>query len=222
MLAAVLGGVLLWSGLARPSAPPGHKTTAASTSGAGPRGSATTRPRQQPRRRAVDQGRHGVADRTRGLVLPAAVPTRVSIPRLHVRSRLVRLGVDDSGAMEVPRDPTRAGWYDLGPAPGALGPAVIAGHVTWNRSPAVFYELATLRRGDLVRVDRADGRQAVFAVSRVARFEKEHFPTRAVFGALDHAGLRLITCGGTYDGAAHRYLDNVVVFTRLVRARSTR
>ena len=64
-------------------------------------------------------------------------------------------------------------------------------------------------------VTRKDGKTAVFTVSRVARFAKSQFPTHAVYGAIDHAGLRLITCGGTYDAASHRYLDNVVVFARL-------
>ena len=42
------------------------------------------------------------------------------------------------------------------------------------------------------------------------------------YGAIDHAGLRLITCGGTYDAARHRYLDNVVVFARLEAVRGPR
>jgi hypothetical protein len=96
---------------------------------------------------------------------------------------------------------------------------VIAGHVTWNGVPGVFYRLGTLRRGDRVAVTRDDGMTAVFAVDRVARFAKSRFPTRTVYGAIDHAGLRLITCGGTYDKSEHRYLDNVVVFARLETVR---
>jgi hypothetical protein len=72
-----------------------------------------------------------------------------------------------------------------------------------------------MRPGDQVTVTRKDGKIAVFTVSRVARFSKSQFPSRAVYGPIDHAGLRLITCGGTYDAARHRYLDNVVVFARL-------
>ena len=117
--------------------------------------------------------------------------------------------------MAVPDDPARAGWFTGGAAPGALGPAVIAGHVTWNGEPGVFYQLGKLRRGDQVAVVREDGRVAVFTVNRVARYSKSRFPTRSVYGAIDHAGLRLITCGGTYDPARHRYLDNVVVFAQL-------
>jgi hypothetical protein len=103
-----------------------------------------------------------------------------------------------------------------------LGPAVIAGHVTWDGAPAVFHRLGTMRRGDQMTVTRKDGKTAVFTVTRVARFSKSRFPSRAVYGPIDHAGLRLITCGGTYDAARHRYLDNVVVFARLEAVRGPR
>jgi hypothetical protein len=214
-LMALAGAGLVGVALLRPSSPPRPPEAA-------PQGAVSGTPTQvrQPRPAGTStpggRGRAGVADLTTGPVLPESAPVRLSIPRLHVASRLVRLGVDDTGAMEVPADPAVAGWYDLGPSPGALGPAVIAGHVTWNQERGVFFRLGTLRGGDRVRVDRRDGRQAVFAVTRVARFGKAAFPTGRVFGGINHAGLRLITCGGEYDHAAHRYLDNVVVFAALV------
>jgi hypothetical protein len=62
----------------------------------------------------------------------------------------------------------------------------------------------------------------VFEVTRVTRFAKRRFPTRAVFGGIDHAGLRLITCGGTYDQSSHRYRDNVVAFADLVSSHQWR
>jgi sortase (surface protein transpeptidase) len=123
--------------------------------------------------------------------------------------------------MQVPDDPATAGWYRLGPTPGALGPAVIAGHVTWNQVPAVFFQLAKLRHGDVVKVAREDDRVAVFKVTHVTRYMKSEFPTRAVFGGIDHAGLRLITCGGAFDSSSHRYSDNVVAFATLVSAHPT-
>jgi hypothetical protein len=36
-----------------------------------------------------------------------------------------------------------------------------------------------------------------------------------VYGDLDHAGLRLITCGGTFDRSTGHYRSNVVVYARL-------
>ena len=174
------------------------------------------------KRSAVGGKRVGVEDLIVGPVLPAAEPLRVSIPRLHVGSRLVRLGVDDHGAMQVPLDPATAGWYRLGPTPGELGPAVIAGHVTWNQAAGVFFRLSELRGGDSVEVARDDDRVAVFEVTHVARYEKSKFPTRVVFGDVDHAGLRLITCGGEFDSSSHRYRDNVVAFAKLVSEHRTK
>ena len=123
--------------------------------------------------------------------------------------------------MEVPQDPATAGWYHLGPTPGALGPAVIAGHVTWNQMPAVFFRLAELRPGDVVEVARDDHRVAVFEVTQVRAYAQSEFPTRAVFGGIDHAGLRLITCGGDFDRSSARYDDNVVAFATLVSTQPT-
>ena len=91
--------------------------------------------------------------------------------------------------------------------------------MTWDGAPAVFRRLGTLRRGDEVAVTRKDGRTAVFTVTRVDRFAKSRFPTKAVYGPIDHAGLRLVTCGGTYDAARKTYLDNVIVFAKLSAVR---
>ena len=135
------------------------------------------RPRPPPNDRPAQTDRTDVRDQITGLVLPESDPVAVSIPRIGVRSTLVDLGLDADGAMEVPQDPALAGWFSRGAAPGALGPAVIAGHVTWDGAPAVFHRLGTLRRGDQVAVTRKDGKTAVFTVSRVARFSKSRFPS---------------------------------------------
>ena len=212
---AIIGTVLVWLAVATPStpdsavdsAPDGHSVPSTSPSASKPASERSTA--------RADQS--DVRDKITGLVLPESDPVAVSIPRIGVQSRLVHLRLKKDGEMELPAPPV-AGWFTGGPTPGALGPAVITGHVTWN-GPAVFHRLGTLRRGDQVTVTREDGKTAVFTVSRVARFSKSRFPSRAVYGAIDHAGLRLITCGGTYDAARRRYLDNVVVFARLEAVR---
>jgi sortase (surface protein transpeptidase) len=210
---AVLGVVLVWASIGGPSpvqpalasAPEVQTPPSTSSSAADPSA-------ERPTRRT---DRVDVRDRITGLVLPESDAVAISIPSIGVRSTLVELGLDDDGEMEVPADPALAGWFSRAAAPGALGPAVIAGHVTWDGAPAVFRRLGSMRRGDRVSVMRRDGKRAVFTVNRVARFPKAQFPSQEVYGAIDHAGLRLITCGGTYDAAKHRYLDNVVVFARL-------
>src|SRR5918993_1828837 len=49
-------------------------------------------------------------------------PVRLVIPAIGVATRLVRLGLEADGAMAVPADYGRAGWFAEGPAPGAGGP----------------------------------------------------------------------------------------------------
>ncbi|MDQ4118194.1 MAG: sortase, partial [Actinomycetota bacterium] len=103
------------------------------------------------------------------------------------------------------------------PTPGERGPAVIAAHVDWAGRAGAFAGLDTLRPGDAVRVRRADGATVEFVVDRVAQYPKDRFPTGEVYGDLDHAGLRLITCGGRFDDGARSYQDNVVVFASLLQ-----
>lgn len=225
--AAIAGVLLIIAALGGPSPP--EQATADAYHGPTSKGSGTSAPvaisaapaptSVPPERAATapstQPGQRVIPDQISGTVLPESDPVSVSIPRIGVVSPLVHLGLDDRGELEVPQNPSRAGWFTEGAAPGALGPAVIAGHVTWNGAPGVFYRLAGMRPRDQIAVSRRDGRTAVFTVTRVSRFPKSRFPTQAVYGAIDHAGLRLITCGGTYDASRRRYLDNVVVFAIL-------
>jgi Sortase domain len=212
---AVVGSVLVWAAVVRPSvpgsavgAPDGQAVPSISAGGSKP----------TPERATARAGQGGVRDKIKGLVLPKSDPVALSIPSIGVRSKLVELGLRSNGEMETPNPPV-AGWFTGGAAPGALGPAVIAGHVTWDRAPAIFHRLGSMRQGDKVSVTRKDGKTAVFTVTGVDQFPRSKFPSEAVYGPIDHAGLRLITCGGTYDSASKRYRDNVIVFARLHEVR---
>ncbi|HET9559516.1 MAG TPA: class F sortase [Actinomycetota bacterium] len=142
-------------------------------------------------------------------------PVRLAIPAIGVATPLVRLGLEADGGMQVPADFGRAGWFTEGPAPGQVGPSVIAGHVDSRTGPAVFYRLRELRPGQAILVERADGSRLRFVVEQARSYPKEGFPTAAVFGPVPEAALRLITCTGDFDRARGSYRDNLVVFARL-------
>jgi hypothetical protein len=152
--------------------------------------------------------------------LPASVPVSLSVPAIGVDSALVELGRNPDGTVQVPSldDPdAKPGWYRDSPAPGAPGPAIILGHVDSRRyGPGVFYHLKDLQAGDRIDVTRADATVARFAVDSVREVAKSDFPTLEVYGNLDHAGLRLITCGGEFDPDAASYESNIIVFASLV------
>jgi len=167
-----------------------------------------------------------VFQRTKGVVPPPpsiaqasrlarSVPVRLQIGAIGVDSTLMDLGLQKDGTMEVPPTGFPAGWYTGAPTPGELGPAIIAGHIDWN-GPGVFYHLADLVPGDQITITRKDGSKPVFRVTRVAKFPKDQFPTTLVYGNLDHAALRLITCGGSFNTASGHYEDNIVAFADII------
>lgn len=149
--------------------------------------------------------------------LAASAPVRLQVPSLGLDSALVPLGLLSDGSLEVPAGARPAGWFTGAPTPGELGPAVLAGHVDLDGERGVFADLSAVAVGDEVVVERADASAAVFRVTRVQQVPKTRFPTSAVYGDLDHAGLRLITCGGALSRSRSSYADNVVVYAELVR-----
>lgn len=155
-------------------------------------------------------------------ILPRSRPVSVDIPAIEVDSVVRDLGRTADGALETPAPGPYyddAAWYRHSPTPGSLGPAILMGHVdSAANGPSVFFRLGELKPGDRVSVTREDDSIAVFVVDRIHRYAKDDFPTETVYGNIDHAGLRIITCGGAFDDAAGHYLDNIVVFASLETA----
>lgn len=161
-----------------------------------------------------------------GPVLAVSAPQALAIPAIGVQSPLLLLGLTGKGSLALPPPGPHydeAGWYAGSPAPGSLGPAIVAGHIDSKADgPSVFFRLGSLRPRDEVLVTRADGKVAVFAVDDVRRYRKSRFPTDLVYGNTNSAALRLISCGGAFDRKSGHYLDNIVVFASLVRTTATR
>ena len=158
-----------------------------------------------------------------GAVFDRSKPVALDIPTIDVHSVLNSLGQAADGSLETPAPGPHydeAAWYRYSPTPGSLGPAVLLGHVdSAANGPSVFFRLGELRPGDEVSVTRADHSIAIFTVDEVHSYPKDDFPTKLVYGDIDHAGLRIVTCGGAFDDAAGHYLDNVVVFASLKGSR---
>lgn len=141
----------------------------------------------------------------------AAPPTRVRIPAIGVDSAIVDIGVDRAGVLLPPATTDVTGWFSAGPVPGTVGPALLAGHVDSRAGPGVFFRLGSLRAGDEVVVDRADGSSVAFVVESSARVAKTAFPTDLVYSPVPVPVLRLVTCGGDFDSGARSYRDNIIV-----------
>lgn len=151
-----------------------------------------------------------------------SLPVKLDIPRIGVHAPVSTLGLKSDGTIEEPplSKPNLTGWYRLGPTPGEKGPAVIAGHVDAHGGPAVFYRLKQLRRGDKVTVTRKDGSVVTFTVDAIQQAPKDAFPTKKVYGDIGFPGLRLITCGGSFDKRSGHYIDNVIAYGHMIASQA--
>jgi LPXTG-site transpeptidase (sortase) family protein len=149
--------------------------------------------------------------------LPASNPTEIRIDAINASSSLVALGLNKDRTIAIPpvSEPGQASWYKFGPAPGAIGPAVILGHINGNGKQGVFARLNQLKPGDQIKVKRADNKTAVFTVTKLQQVPKAQFPTQLIYGDTPDAQLRLISCTGVFDKSKRSYQDNIVVFATL-------
>jgi Sortase domain len=160
-----------------------------------------------------------------------ADPASVSIPKLGVESKLIDLGLNPDGSVQVPpvEQPEIAGWYAGEKTdkdgdetkPGQRGSAVIAAHVDGltptgeKGQPGLFARLSTLVPGDEVIVEQEGGNRLRFVVESLETFSKAEFPGQRVYLADDGIRLNLVTCGGAFDEKTGHYVDNIVAFTKL-------
>lgn len=125
-------------------------------------------------------------------------PARLLIPKIGLDAKIEPRGLDAKRNLDTPADPNNAAWYDLGPAPGQPGNAIINGHVDWWTGNAVFTYLGRLRPGDTVEVMRGDGQVVKFRVTSL-----QHVAANAripsLFAASPASTLTLITCMGVWN-----------------------
>jgi sortase (surface protein transpeptidase) len=143
-------------------------------------------------------------------------PIRIVIPAIEVDAEVISVGLLENGDMDVPPFGL-AGWYNLGPAPGAKGPAVIVAHVDTKKGPDVFYHLKELEPDDEILVYGEDGDVATFVVESKEQQLKSELPTDRIWDDTWEPVIRLITCGGEFDRHWGHYLSNVIVYGHLVK-----
>jgi LPXTG-site transpeptidase (sortase) family protein len=149
--------------------------------------------------------------------VPASLPARLTIPAISVDTPFeVPLGITAGGEIVVPSSYDQVGWYAYGPTPGEVGPAVVLGHVSSYRGPAVFSRLSELTVGEQIFVTRSDGSTVQFEVVAVETVPIDTFPTAAVYGDTATPTLRLLTCAGAYDRHNSRYSHTTIVYAELV------
>ncbi len=158
---------------------------------------------------AADPAKHTVATN---------LPRTITIDKIGVKARVVRLGVKANNQLAVPANIFDAGWYAESSKPGEAGAMVIDGHVSGPTKPGVFYKLHTLAAGDQIKVDRGDGKMYVYKVVKKTSYAADKVDMTAVLTPVTKGkpGLNLITCSGEIDRASNHYKDRTVVFAEQI------
>jgi LPXTG-site transpeptidase (sortase) family protein len=131
------------------------------------------------------------------------------IPRIGVNAEVVPIHSNQERILEPPSDPSVAGWWSDGAAPGeAHGSAVLVGHTVRNKGGGVFDDMGDLTRGDAIAVEASDSTLA-YRVQSIEVLSKDEVAHNAekIFAQTGAGRLVLITCDD-WDGTAWR--SNIV------------
>jgi sortase family protein len=168
-----------------------------------------------PQRLPGGQALNGPAPSPRGVAKGSFTPFRPAAIRLPsgAAAPVQNAGVHADGALDVPKDPGRVGWWTGGAQAGdPYGSIVLAGHVDSRvYGIGVMAEMLRMRIGQTVTLTGADHVQAYRVVSKVKMAKASLAAGTDLFDQDVPHRLVMITCGGPFDLRTHRYRDNVVV-----------
>jgi sortase (surface protein transpeptidase) len=131
----------------------------------------------------------------------SALPATISIPAIGVDASVEDLGLSAGDHMAMPTSFTTVGWYKYGPVPGAIGTAVMYGHLDNGLGiEGVFKNLDKLAPGDTIVVTDASGTAHTFVVNSLTSYPYQAVPDSALEGTPGEQGshLNLITCTGKW------------------------
>jgi len=126
------------------------------------------------------------------------IPNHLKIPAIDVNAKIEVVGKDDKGRMDVPKQTDQVGWYRYGAKANQTGNVILAGHLDDTNGPAVFYDLAKVKRGQRIEVSSKTGEQVSYVVTNVKSYPVDQAPVGSIFGATLAQRLTLITCVGTF------------------------
>lgn len=140
-----------------------------------------------------------------------AFPVRLKIPKINVDAAIESVGITSKGEMEAPNNTVDVAWFALGPRPGEIGSAVIAGHLNNEiGEEGVFNNLHKLQSGDKMYIEYSKATSIAFVVREIREYNPGYADN--VFSPNDNAHLNLITCDGVWDEANKTYSKRLVVF----------
>ena len=139
------------------------------------------------------------------------VPVKIYFTERKISADIVTVAKDEDGRMDTVDSASLTAWYEPGPAPGEEGNALVNGHVRWSKVAGTFSILPSLKEGEEVVFEFADGSTKAFTVSYTVYF---NFDDPAANQMMDMSGetrVTLISCYGEMNHEAHTSEQRVFV-----------
>lgn len=152
-------------------------------------------------------------------VVAADKPRYLTVEKIDVKNaRILPMGVNASGELATPVSIFDVGWYDGSGKPGQGGTMVIDGHNGGPHVHGVFKNLPDLAKGDIIKVERGDGKVFEYKVVEnvtVPLAESDAYMATALKSPeKGKESVTLISCTGEWSQSRKTYLSRQ--FTRAV------
>lgn len=153
----------------------------------------------------------------KGYTVPQAFSRYVTIDAINVYARVVSVGVLKDKRMQSPSNVFDVGWFTKSALPGNDGAVVLDGHISSEKTKGVFYRLKDVKQGDIVLLERGDGKKFQYRVVKTEVVEVDKVDMAKVQKPIEgKKGLNLISCTGKVIKGTREFDKRIVVFTKQI------
>ncbi|MBQ3325898.1 class F sortase [Candidatus Saccharibacteria bacterium] len=150
-------------------------------------------------------------------------PRFLSIEKLGIdRARVIEVGVNNLGQLQTPVSIFDVGWFRGSGRPGFGGTMVIDGHNGGPTMEGVFKHLPELTMGDVISIERGDGKffryQVIDNATVPLANADEYMKTAMTTPEKGRESLTLITCTGEWSQVQQTYLSRQFVRAVLIES----
>lgn len=151
-------------------------------------------------------------------VVAPDLPRLISVDKLGINGRVLRAGIKADGSLETPRNIYDAGWYESSSKPGQAGATFIVGHLTGAKNFGLFSNLDKLAVGDVVKLERGDGKLFSYKVIKKTIFEADKVDMASTLVSITSGkpGLNIMTCAGDLIESTNTFTKRLVVYTEQI------
>ncbi len=150
-------------------------------------------------------------------------PRYLTVSKLGIeKARILPMGVTIDGNLDTPNNIYDVGWFEASGKPGQGKTMIIDGHNGGPNVLGVFKELPSLVNGDVIEVERGDGkifRYKVVESKAVSLYESDaYMATASVSPEYGRESVTLISCTGEWSEQRQTYLSRQFVRAVLIES----